>query len=237
MAALSEVTSEGQVFTMDAGLRPEGKSGVLARSLDSFVAYYDRWGQHWERQALLKARFVAGDANLAHLLLAKTRDNVFDGPATREMVAEIRHLKARMEKERIPRGTDPRRHVKLGPGGLSDIEFACQMLQLRHGFAHPALRARGTLEVLAGAVDCGLIGEDDRRRLAESYLWLTKLRNRLHLMTGRGADVLPAKPEDLEALGTSMGLHDQPRQELEERYLRVTRRARRVAHTLIYESP
>jgi glutamate-ammonia-ligase adenylyltransferase len=237
MSALSEVTSEGQVFTVDAGLRPEGRSGVLARSLESFVAYYDRWGRHWERQALLKARFVAGDEDLAHGLLERTRDAVLAEPATSAMVAEIRHLKARMEKERIPRGVDPRRHLKLGPGGMSDVEFASQMLQLRHGFAHSPLRARGTLEVLAGAVECGVLGEDSRYRLAESYLWLTKLRNRLHLMTGRVVDIMPSKPEDLEALGVSMGLHDQPRQELEERYLRVTRRARRVAQALIYESP
>src|SRR5918992_13932 len=234
MSALSETTSEGRVFAVDAGLRPEGKSGSLARSLESFVAYYQRWAQHWEHQALLKARFVAGDEDLATRLLTKTRSSVLDAAASSARLAEIRHLKARMEKERIPRGVDARRHLKLGPGGITDVEFSCQVLQLQYAHAHPQLRAQSTLEGLAGARDVGLIDDDAHGRLVESYTWLTRLRNRLYLMTGRSAEVVPSKPEDLEALGISLGFRDQPRQQLEESYLRTTRRARRVAQSIIY---
>jgi [glutamine synthetase] adenylyltransferase / [glutamine synthetase]-adenylyl-L-tyrosine phosphorylase len=234
MSALSETTSEGRVFAVDAGLRPEGKSGTLARSLESFAVYYDRWAQHWEHQALLKARFVAGDEDLAARLLARTRSVVLGATASPARLAEIRHLKARMEKERIPRGVDPRRHLKLGPGGITDVEFSCQVLQLQHAHAHPQLRAQSTLPALAGAHDVGLIDDADHRRLVESYVWLTRLRNRLYLMTGRSAEVVPSKPEDLEALGISLGFRDQPRQQLEEMYLRITRRARKVAQAIIY---
>jgi [glutamine synthetase] adenylyltransferase / [glutamine synthetase]-adenylyl-L-tyrosine phosphorylase len=236
MSALSETTAEGRVFAVDAGLRPEGKSGTLARSLESFAVYYERWAQHWEHQALLKARFVAGDQDLASLLFARTRSAVLGAAASPARLAEIRHLKARMEKERIPRGVDPRRHLKLGPGGIADVEFSCQVLQLRHAHAHPQLRAQSTLENLAGARDVGLIDDDAHGRLVETYMWLTRLRNRLYLMTGRSADVIPSKPEDLEALGISLGLRDQPRQQLEESFLRITRRARRVAQIIIYGS-
>jgi glutamate-ammonia-ligase adenylyltransferase len=235
MSSVSEVTPEGQAFAMDAGLRPEGKSGTLARSLESFVTYYDRWARHWEHQALLKARFVAGDEDLAARLLAKTRCAVLATPASRDMLAEVRHLKARMERERIPRGVDPRRHIKLGPGGITDVEFACQVLQLRYGHAHRELRTVGTLESLGGALKVGLIGSESHQRLSESYSFLTRVRNRLYLMTGRSADILPSKPEDLEALAISLGMRDQPRQELEESYLRVTRRARKIARALIYD--
>jgi glutamate-ammonia-ligase adenylyltransferase len=141
-----------------------------------------------------------------------------------------------MEKERIPRGVDARRHLKLGPGGITDVEFSCQVLQLQHAHAHPQLRAQSTLEGLAGARDVGLIDDDAHGRLVESYTWLTRLRNRLYLMTGRSAEVVPSKPEDLEALGISLGFRDQPRQQLEESYLRTTRRARKVAQTIIYGS-
>jgi glutamate-ammonia-ligase adenylyltransferase len=234
MSALSETTSEGRVFAVDAGLRPEGKSGTLARSLGSFAVYYERWAQQWEHQALLKARFVAGDEDLAARLLARTRSVVLEAAASPARLAEIRHLKARMEKERIPRGVDPRRHLKLGPGGITDVEFSCQVLQLQHAHAHPQLRAQSTLPALAGALEVGLIDDDAHSRLVESYVWLTRLRNRLYLMTGRSVEVVPSKPEDLEALGISLGIRDQPRQRLEENYLRTTRRARKVAQAIIY---
>ena len=132
LRSIGEVTPEGQAFRIDANLRPEGKSGPLTRSLDSYLEYYARWAKPWEHQALLKARVAAGDNGVGHALIEGTRRFAYPEQLSADVVTQIRHLKARMERERIPRGTDPRRHLKLGPGGLSDVEFSAQILQLQH---------------------------------------------------------------------------------------------------------
>jgi len=233
--AIGEVTPEGQAFRIDAALRPEGKSGPLARSLDSFLEYYERWSRPWEHQALLRARVAAGDTNVGNALIERTRHLAYPERLSSEFLVEVRHLKARMERERIPRGVEPRRHFKMGPGGTADVEFAMQILQLRHGYHHSALRTQSTLEALGAASELGLMPQSDARQLRSAYTFLSSLRNRLFWLTGRPGDVLPAKFEDLEALAIAMGYHGQPRQELEEDYLRLTRRARKVAERYIYE--
>ncbi len=232
--AIGEVTPEGQAFRIDPALRPEGKSGPLVRSLESFQEYYERWGHPWEFQALIKARPAAGDAQLGARLVELTRRFAYPERVEDPALAEIRHLKARMERERIPRGVDPRRHMKLGPGGLSDIEFGVQVLQLTHGHRFPSLQVANTYDAIDAARKEGLVAEDAARHLSEGYSFLMRLRNRLFFMVARPTDALPAKPEDLEALGVALGFTDQPRQEIEEAYLRVTRRARRVCEPLIY---
>lgn len=234
MRSIGEVTPEGQAFKIDAGLRPEGKSGSLARSLDAYLDYYDKWADPWEHQALIKARVCAGDYALGERLVQGTRRLAFPERLSQAAVAEIRHLKARMEKERIPRGTDPRRNLKLGPGGLSDIEFAAQMLQLQHAHHLAFMQVPGTAAALDGARVAEVISEQDALRLTESYLFLSKLRNRMFFIAGRPVDALPAKPEDLEALGISMGFTSQPRQELEDEFLRMTRRSRIVCERVVY---
>jgi glutamate-ammonia-ligase adenylyltransferase len=234
MAAVGGVTPEGQAFRIDAGLRPEGKSGPLARSVQSFIEYYERWGRPWERMALIKARVAAGDPGLGEEVVARLQEHAFPRPFDGSALGEIRHLKARMERERVPRGTDPRRHMKMGPGGLADVEFAVQILQLIHGGDNQEVRAGNTLAALDAARRAGAVPEDDALRLADGYLFLMRLRNRLFFMTGRPVDALPAKPEDLEALGIALGYTGQPRQEVEEEYLRVTRRVRRISEPLIY---
>jgi glutamate-ammonia-ligase adenylyltransferase len=233
--AIGEVTPEGQAFRIDAALRPEGKSGPLARSLDSFLEYYERWSRPWEHQALLRARVAAGDTNIGSALIERTRHLAHPERLSPDFLIEIRHLKARMERERIPRGVEPRRHFKMGPGGTADVEFAVQILQLRHGHHHSALRTQSTLEALGAASELGLMPQSDARQLRSAYTFLSSLRNRLFWLTGRPGDVLPTKFEDLEALAIAMGYHGQPRQELEEDYLRLTRRARKVAERYIYE--
>lgn len=234
MRAIGEVTPEGQAFRIDPGLRPEGKSGPIARSLDSFIEYYERWAQPWEHQALIKARVAAGSASVGARLVDSTRELAFPPQLTKAAMAEIRHLKARMERERVPRGTDPRRHIKMGPGGVADIEFAIQLVQRQHAHDRAELRVASTIEALEGAAKLELVDSDDARRLIDAYRFLARLRNRLFFMVGRPVDALPTKPEDLEAVGIAMGYVSQPRQEIEEEYLRVTRRARRVCEPLIY---
>lgn len=235
--AIGEVTPEGQAFRIDLGLRPEGKQGPLARSLESYSEYYERWAKPWEFQALTKASFAAGSVEVAERFLESHRPRAFPEQLPPGSLAEIRHLKARMEKERIPSGTDPRRHVKLGPGGMSDIEFAVQILQLEHGAEFPSLQVTNTLEAVAGAAQEDLIDPGEAYRLSEAYRYLMGLRNRMFFLYGRPVDVLPSKPEDLEALGIAMGETEQPRQELEERYRAITRRARKVCERLIYGAP
>jgi glutamate-ammonia-ligase adenylyltransferase len=139
-----------------------------------------------------------------------------------------------MEKERIPRGSDPRRNFKMGPGGTSDIEFSAQILQLRHAAENEELQVTGTLDALRGAGRAGLLAEEDATRLIDAYLFLAALRNRWFFMAGRPVEDLPPAAEKLEALGVALGYKEQPRQELEEDYLRVTRRTRKIAQRIIY---
>ena len=234
MRAIGEVTPEGQAFRVDAALRPEGKAGPLVRSLDSYVEYYERWSRPWEHLALLKARVAAGDEDLGGRFVAAARAYSYPAKLPPDALVEIRHLKARMEKERVPPGTDARRHLKFGPGGLADVEFSAQVLQLRWAHEREELQVTGTLDALDACWREGLLADADALRLAEAYRFLMKARNRLFLMAGRPQDALPVKPEELEALGVAMGYTDQPRQEIEEDYLRLTRRARKVAERVIY---
>lgn len=234
MRAIGEVTPEGQAFRMDAGLRPEGKSGRLCRSIESYLEYYDRWAEPWEHQALIKARPVAGDLDIAAELVARTRHLAFPERLREDALLQVRHLKARMEKERIPRGSDPRRNFKMGAGGLADIEFAVQVLQLKHAHHLAFLQVPGTLDAIDGARIAEVLSDDDASHLNEAYVFLTRLRNRLFFLTARPVEALPARPEDLEALGVALGFSGQPRQELEDTYLRLTRRARMVCERVVY---
>jgi glutamate-ammonia-ligase adenylyltransferase len=232
--AIGEVTPEGQAFRIDPALRPEGKSGPLVRSLESYAEYYSRWAHPWEFQALIKARVAAGDASLGTRYLELVHPYAFPAEVPASALSEIRHLKARMERERIPRGVEPRRHLKLGPGTLSDVEFALQIMQMTHGHKDADLTATNTFDAIAAARKAELIDEMQARRLLDGYSFLMRLRNRLFFIAGRPVDVMPTKPEELEALGVAMGFSDQPRQEIEEEYLRVTRRLRTVCEPLIY---
>jgi glutamate-ammonia-ligase adenylyltransferase len=235
LRAVGAVTPEGQAFRVDPGLRPEGKAGVLSRSVDAYVEYYDRWARPWEHQALIKARWVAGDKDLAEDLIQRVRGRAFPETLSGEALREMRHLKARMEKERIGRGVDPRMHLKMGPGGIADVEFAVQLLQRRHGHTDVTLQTTSTIEALDACVRKSLLDERDGRLLSEGYDFLMRLRNRAFFLIARPVDVVPSKPEELEALAIAMGFEDQPRQELEDTYLRITRRTRRVAERIIYD--
>jgi glutamate-ammonia-ligase adenylyltransferase len=133
MRSLSDITAEGTAFEVDADLRPEGKSGPLSRSLGSYLAYWERWAEPWEHQALLKARHVAGDRDLGRALVDAAREHAYPADFGDAQLSTMRRMKARIEKERIPRRVQPERHLKLGPGGLSDVEWTIQLLQQRHG--------------------------------------------------------------------------------------------------------
>lgn len=234
MRVIGEVTPEGQAFRIDAALRPEGKSGPLARSIGSFAEYYERWSRPWEHQALIKTRPSAGSRALGERFLEMAHRLAFPVEMHPDALAEVRHLKARMERERIAKGSDPRRNLKLGPGGLSDIEFAAQLLQLQHAHRHQELRVANTLQALAAARELGHLDDADASVLEDAYRFFTRLRNNYFLLLGRPVDTLTNRSEDLEALGIALGFEDQPRQELEDTFLKTTRRVRRIAEPLIF---
>ncbi len=161
---IGATTAEGQTFRIDARLRPEGNQGPLARSLGGYAAYYDRWGLTWERQALSKVRIVAGDAALGARFCELANEVVYERAFTEEDAREIRRMKARIERERIPPGEDPQFHLKLGRGSLSDIEFLVQLLQLTYGGTEPSLRVPGTMSALGRLRGRGTARRRRRRR-------------------------------------------------------------------------
>ncbi len=218
-------TPATRLYLLDAGLRPEGRQGPLARSLGSYRAYYRRWAQTWERQALLRARPVAGDLEVGRRFMEVVGEWVWR-PLRQEEIREIRRMKARVERERIPPREDPQFHLKLGPGSLSDVEWTAQLLQLRHG-----VRAPGTMAALARLEEAEALCAADARTLGESYRFCERTRNRWHLIKGAPSDALPTQADQLTRLARSL---DTTASELRDRYRKVTRRARQVVERLFY---
>jgi len=212
---------------VDAALRPEGKNGPLVRSLASYATYYERWSLVWEAQALLRARPVAGDAELAARWVALVDPIRWpEGGLDAGQVREIRTLKARMEAERLPRGADRKTHFKLGHGGLSDVEWSAQLIQLRHAHAHPDLRTTSTLGALEAAARLDLVSAQDAAELRSAWTLASRLRNAGLLNRGRPLDALPSDVRDAEGIVRVLRRPAGTGQELEEEYRRVTRHAR-----------
>ncbi len=232
--ALGGVTPEGVAFRIDARLRPEGKSGRLARSLDGFAAYYDQWAEPWEFQALIKARPAAGDPALGARFLDLVVPHVYPGALPDDTVRYVRTVKARIEKERIPPHEDAAFHMKLGPGSLSDVEFTVQLLQLAHGGRQPRVRVPGTLAALEALDADHLILPADARSLADAYRFCARVRNRLFLQAGKPRDSLPSDADEATRLALSLGYEHHPLSTMREEYRRRTRRARRVVERLFY---
>ncbi|MHB1738110.1 MAG: bifunctional [glutamine synthetase] adenylyltransferase/[glutamine synthetase]-adenylyl-L-tyrosine phosphorylase [Actinomycetes bacterium] len=227
---------------LDASLRPEGRQGPLVRTLESYATYYARWGQAWEAQALLRAEPLAGDDELAGRFIALVDPVRYpirgvDEPAVRE----LRRIKARVEAERLPRGTDPSRHLKLGPGGLADVEWTVQLLQLRHAASMPGLRTTRTLPALSQAVAAGLVDPGDGESLRRAWELAGRIRNAVVLVRGRADDELPKDLQDLVRTARLIGYAPPASGEpttgaLVEEYRRTARRARTVVERLFYTS-
>ncbi|GIF71730.1 bifunctional [glutamine synthetase] adenylyltransferase/[glutamine synthetase]-adenylyl-L-tyrosine phosphorylase [Asanoa siamensis] len=210
---------------VDADLRPEGRQGPLVRSLAAYAQYYARWSKVWEAQALLRARPVAGDVGLGERFIALADTVRYPAAGlTREQHVEIRRIKARVENERLPRGADPATHVKLGRGGLADVEWAAQVLQLRHAGAHPALRTPRTVDAIAAAEAAGLLDPADAAALAAGWQQAARVRNALTLVRGKPGDQLPRHGVELAGVVRLLGRDDAG--EFIDDYLRTARRAR-----------
>lgn len=235
MRRLLQLPTADPPLIIDADLRPEGKSGPLVRTLKSYDAYYRRWSLVWESQALLRAEPMAGDADLGRdfIELIDTLRYPMEGLGE-DAVREIRRLKARMESERMPRGADPTLHTKLGRGGLSDVEWTVQLLQMQHGWAEPGLRTTRTREALAAACAAELISSEDAQTLDEAWVLATRVRNAVMLVRGRPADTFPSGPRELTAVGRYLGYEPGHVGDMLDDYRRITRRARAVMEEQFY---
>jgi glutamate-ammonia-ligase adenylyltransferase len=233
LSGLGQVTPEGTCYRVDVNLRPEGRNGPLSRTLGSYRAYWQRWAQPWELQALVKVRPVAGDRELGGRFCREAAARAYPERLDPETLAAIRHSKARVEAERLPAGADPRLHLKLGPGGLADVEWTVQLLQLRHGGGRPEVRVQGTLAALDALAGAGLVAAGEAAWLADAYRLCLRTRNLAYLVAGRPVESLPTDPLALDRLARAMG--EPGRQRLLEVYRRATRRARRVVLARFWE--
>jgi len=224
---------------VDCDLRPEGRNGVMSRSLDAYREYYGRWSALWERQALLRARSCAGDRDLGRRFeeLINPLRWAQDGLQPQDL-REIRRIKARVEAERLPRGIDPARHLKLGPGGLSDVEWSAQVLQLAHAGRIPELRTTSTVGALQAAVQAGVLSADGGGELVAAWILASRLRSAIVLGTGRASgprsQVLPTQIREIRLVGRLIGLGTGRERELEDLYRRSARHARAVAERIVF---
>ena len=220
---------------VDADLRPEGKQGPLARTLDSYASYYAKWSKVWEAQALLRAEAVAGDEELRQRFteLIDPLRYPADG-LSRDDVLEIRRIKARVDEERLPRGADRNTHLKLGRGGLADIEWTVQLLQLQHAGEVPGLRTPRTLAALDAAAEAGLLEKEDAEWLSHGWRTVSRVRNAVTLVRGRPGDHLPRDTREKAAVASVMGYPPGASAELVNDYLRHTRRTRAVVDRVFW---
>jgi glutamate-ammonia-ligase adenylyltransferase len=215
---------------IDANLRPEGKNGPLVRSLASYRGYWARTAVAWERQALLRARPVTGDPELgAEFIEAADEFRYPVGGLSGRDVVEIRRIKARVDAERLPRGADPTTHTKLGRGGLADVEWTIQLLQLQHAHEVPGLRTPATLPAIAAAASSGLISDADAAALTNGWLEAARTRNAIMLVRGKPDDQIPRQGRELAAVARALGYPagGDPGEFVDD-YRRATRRARKV---------
>ncbi|WGW13459.1 bifunctional [glutamine synthetase] adenylyltransferase/[glutamine synthetase]-adenylyl-L-tyrosine phosphorylase [Saxibacter everestensis] len=236
----SELTSalkeprEERGIVLDAGLRPEGKQGILVRTLTSYARYYEQWSEPWEAQALLRARPIAGDESLGAEYINLIDPLRYPETMSEGAVMQMRRLKARMESERLPRGADPNRHLKLGRGGLSDVEWVAQLLQMRNAHTVVSMRRTETLATLNAAVEHDLLDPADRDVLSAAWIFASRVRNAAVLWRGRVAQSLPTDRLDLEAVARLLGYPADSAVRLEDDYLRSTRQARRVVERIFF---
>ena len=235
VARVKEILEDHRLpFDLDTDLRPEGKNGVVVRSLDSYAAYYTRWSLSWEAQALLRARPALGDLDLMRQFTAVIEPVRYPVTVTDDDLREIRRIKARVEKERLPQGADPARHLKLGRGSLSDVEWLVQLWQLQHAHAHPALKSTSTQLAMSAAVDASLVRRTDADVLMAAWSLASRIRSACTLWGASTSDMLPLDRGDLDGIARLLGYPPNSAARLEEDYLSATRRARSTFERLFF---
>ena len=235
MRTISRLTEDMRVpLDLDLGLRPEGRNGAIVRSLESYRAYYERWSLTWEAQALLRARIVVGDRSVLAAWEELVNDVRYPETIAEQDIREIKRIKARVEAERLPQAADPARHLKLGRGSLSDVEWFVQLLQLEHGAKVEGLRTTSTLGALAAAEREGLVTTADAARLHNAWMLASRARSGMTLWTAKTSDVLPTDRMALEGVARLVEYPPGTATVFEEDYLRTTRLARQVFERLFY---
>jgi len=233
--SLSRLTEDLRVpLDLDIGLRPEGKNGAIVRSLESYRAYYARWSLTWEAQALLRARGALGDPGMIEAFESLADEVRFPVAISEQDVREIKRIKARVESERLPQAADPSRHLKLGRGSLSDVEWFVQLQQLQHGARVPGLRTTSTLTALAAATHEGLVTSAESKKLKDAWILASRTRSAMTLWTSKTADVLPTDRQQLEGVARLLEYPPGSASRLEDDYLRTTRLARQVFEKRFY---
>ena len=221
---------------VDADLRPEGRQGPLVRSLDSYAAYYAKWSKVWELQALLRADAVVGDPDVRARFTALIDPLRFPAEGISDAdVREVRRIKARVDHERLPRGADPHTHLKLGRGGLADVEWTVQLLQMRYGGRVTGLRTPVTLVALEAARDAGLLAGPDAETLGLAWRTVSRVRNAITLVRGKPTDQLPHDPRERAAVAGILAYPPGESDRMVNDYLRVTRRAHDVVERVFWE--
>ena len=222
-------------FELDMDLRPEGKKGPLVRSMDSYRAYYEKWGEIWEAQALLRSRPIFGSDELREEFVNMSDKYRYPSSISDAEVREIRRIKARVEAERLPMGADPARHLKLGRGSISDVEWLVQLYQLRFGNEYSTIQTPFTLTALAEMAKAGLIGEEEKDVLQTSWMMASSIRSGIFLATGKKNDNLPSDQRVLESIRKLTHIPDiESGSDLEQKYLASSRRARGVFEDLFF---
>ena len=221
---------------VDPDLRPEGKNGPMVRTVESYAAYYEKWSHVWEFQALLRADPVAGDAALRARFTELIDPLRFPaGGISQDDVVEVRRIKARVDNERLPRGADRQTHLKLGRGGLADVEWTVQLLQMQHAGSVPGLRTPQTLPALSAAAEASLIPAEDAQTLAEAWRLVSRVRNAVTLVRGKPADQLPRDAQERAAVARVLGYTQGSSDQMVNDYLRTTRRAHAVVERVFWE--
>ncbi|MSY90072.1 MAG: bifunctional [glutamine synthetase] adenylyltransferase/[glutamine synthetase]-adenylyl-L-tyrosine phosphorylase, partial [Actinobacteria bacterium] len=222
-------------FEIDLDLRPEGKNGPIVRSIDSYAAYYKRWAGTWESQALLRARLISGAPAIAKAFVELIDKYRYPEKIEQSAIVEIRRIKARVEVERLPQGADPKRHLKLGRGSISDVEWLVQLLQLKHAREYPQIQTPHTLPALEQMEACGLISNSDARVLKEAWVISSSIRSSAMLYLNKRTDVLPLDRAQLEGIARLTGYPRGGASSLEQDYLAATRRGRAVFEKLFFD--
>lgn len=231
-------------FEVDAGLRPEGRSGELVRTVESHIAYYQRWAKTWEFQALLKARAAVGDAELGQRYLAALMPMVWTACERDDFVAEVQAMRRRVE-QLVP--ADIRgRELKLGTGGLRDVEFVAQLLQLVHGRSDESLHVASTVDALSALGEGGYIGREDAANMIASYEFLRLLEHRLQLQRLKRTHLLPEFDDEEAVRWLARAAHIRPdgrhdaagmlREELKHQNVRVSRLHAKLFYQPLLES-
>ena len=229
-------SSRALPVALDFALRPEGKNGALVRTLDSYTEYYERWAQVWEKQMLLRLRPL-GAGNTAEALYQFAQTYCFHTPLSDDETREIQLMKVRVERERIPGGIDPRMHIKLGPGGLSDIQWLVELLQLQSGSADCDLRTSSTRQALLELLHRGKLSQSEYQRAASTWEFGQELRRARVIAAGPSAsknDVIPSNTEQLVAMAMLMGYSREQREEMTTKWLTSSRKMREVFEKLFW---